>query len=72
MELILDSNRNALLTLDLKVSIATLGIGIGTLIAGLFGMNLRTGWEDDAHAFWVMSGVSGVVAVLVAWRGFRM
>ncbi|KAL1668693.1 cora-domain-containing protein, partial [Schizophyllum commune] len=71
VELILDSNRNALLTLDLKVSIATLGIGIGTLIAGLFGMNLRTGWEDDAHAFWVMSGVSGVVAILVAWRGFR-
>lgn len=66
MELILDSNRNSLLALDLKVctrlpgacqvttmiaahfppppqvSIATMGIGVGTLWAGLFGMNVRT------------------------------
>ena len=61
VELILDSNRNALLALDLKVgiriplrrtfcklkryifqvSIWTMGIGVGTLVAGLFGMNVR-------------------------------
>ena len=41
MELILDSNRNALLALDLKVSIVTMGIGVGALVAGLFGMNVR-------------------------------
>ena len=41
MELILDSNRNALLALDLKVSILTMGIGVGTLVAGVFGMNVR-------------------------------
>jgi magnesium transporter len=40
VELILDSNRNALLALDLKVSIGTMGIGIGALVAGLFGMNV--------------------------------
>lgn len=40
VELILDSNRNALLALDLKVSILTMGIGVGTLIAGVFGMNV--------------------------------
>ncbi|TRM60357.1 hypothetical protein BD626DRAFT_505084 [Schizophyllum amplum] len=72
VELILDSNRNALLTLDLKVSIATLGIGIGTLIAGIFGMNLKSGWEDHSHAFYAMAGVSGVFALLVSWRGFRI
>lgn len=43
VELILDSNRNALLGLDLKVSIGTLGIGTGALVAGLFGMNVGTG-----------------------------
>lgn len=37
----MDSNRNALLALDLKVSIGTMGIGMGALIAGLFGMNVR-------------------------------
>lgn len=41
VELILDSNRNALLALDLKISILTMGIGIGTLVAGVFGMNVR-------------------------------
>jgi len=38
VELILDANRNSLLGLDLKVSIATLGLTSGALIAGLFGM----------------------------------
>ena len=42
VELILDSNRNALLALDLKVSIVTMGIGVGALLAGLFGMNVRS------------------------------
>ncbi|KAJ8517130.1 hypothetical protein ONZ45_g5666 [Pleurotus djamor] len=40
VELILDANRNALLALDLQVSIGTMGIGTGALIAGLFGMNI--------------------------------
>lgn len=57
VELILDSNRNALLALDLKVrlfcqkneievlmicqvSIGTMGLGSGALVAGLFGMNV--------------------------------
>ena len=39
-ELMLDSGRNALLALDIKVSIATLGVGTGALIAGFFGMNV--------------------------------
>ena len=38
VELILDSNRNELLALDLKVSIGTLGLTSGALVAGLFGM----------------------------------
>ena len=60
VELILDSNRNSLLALDLKVrdvfqanwpkydhliiiaqvSIGTMGIGTGALVAGMFGMNV--------------------------------
>lgn len=38
IELILDANRNSLLGLDLKVSICTLGLTSGALVAGLFGM----------------------------------
>ncbi|KAL6301437.1 hypothetical protein BKA93DRAFT_797437 [Sparassis latifolia] len=66
VELLLDSNRNALLTLDLKVSILTMGVGIGTLVAGLFGMNLRSHLEDNEYAFAVMSGFSIIVAAAFA------
>ncbi|KAF8636345.1 hypothetical protein AX16_010998 [Volvariella volvacea WC 439] len=71
VELILDSNRNALLALDLQVSIATLGIGTGALVAGLFGMNLTSHMESHPYAFYVMSASSAAIAVLVAWAGFR-
>lgn len=38
----LDTGRNALLALDIKVSIATFGVGCGALVAGFFGMNVST------------------------------
>jgi len=62
VELILDSNRNALLTLDLKISIITMGLGVGTLLAGLFGMNLTSHLEEHSYAFYIMSGFSVVFA----------
>ena len=65
VELVLDSNRNELLALDLKVrtrslpvrlvsnisqiSIWTMGIGMGTLVAGLFGMNVRVFQPSVRH-----------------------
>ncbi|EKM56971.1 uncharacterized protein PHACADRAFT_93070 [Phanerochaete carnosa HHB-10118-sp] len=69
VELILDSNRNALLALDLRVSIVTMGIGVGTLVAGLFGMNLRSHIEESEYAFVIMSGVSMLIAAVFSWRG---
>jgi len=71
VELILDSNRNALLALDLKVSIGTMGIGTGALIAGLFGMNLASHMEEHPYAFAGMSVASTIIAFLVAWAGLR-
>lgn len=66
VELVLDSNRNALLALDLKVSILTMGIGIGTFVAGLFGMNLTSHIEDNEYAFIAMSSLSVVIASIFA------
>ncbi|KAI0316087.1 Mg2+ transporter protein cora-like protein [Amylostereum chailletii] len=71
VELILDSNRNALLALDLKVSIGTMGIGVGALIAGLFGMNLTSHIEDDPYAFFAMTALASLVTAMVAWGGMR-
>ena len=39
-ELMLDSGRNALLALDVKLSVATLGVGTGAFVVGVFGMNV--------------------------------
>jgi magnesium transporter len=40
VEHVLDASRNALLALDVKISIGTLGLGFGAMVAGLFGMNV--------------------------------
>lgn len=69
VELILDSNRNALLALDLKVSILTMGLGSGALVAGLFGMNLQSHLEEMPYAFVAMTVVSAAIAAFAAWGG---
>ncbi|ORY24946.1 hypothetical protein BCR39DRAFT_545311 [Naematelia encephala] len=71
-ELMLDSGRNALLALDVKISIATLGIGTGALIAGIFGMNLATDLETHPQAFWVVSGGATFIAFIVFLYGVRI
>ena len=52
---ILDANRNALMLLDLKFSIGTLGLGAGTFIAALYGMNLINFLEDSNIGFGAVS-----------------
>ncbi|KAA1476106.1 Mg2+ transporter protein cora-like protein [Dentipellis sp. KUC8613] len=71
VELILDSNRNALLALDLKVSIYTMGLGMGALVAGLFGMNLTSQLEDTPYAFAAMSVLATAIACLASLAGLR-
>ncbi|KAK7047923.1 magnesium ion transporter [Paramarasmius palmivorus] len=71
VELILDSNRNALLALDLQVSIATFGVGTGALIAGFFGMNLTNHMESHPYAFFGMTFMSGTLAFLASYALFR-
>ncbi|PLW06543.1 hypothetical protein PCANC_26428 [Puccinia coronata f. sp. avenae] len=71
IDLILDSNRNTLLALDLKVSIGTMGLGLGALTAGLFGMNLRTHLEADPYAFYIVTGSTLVAVALSIGYGCR-
>lgn len=49
-ELMLDTGRNALLALDIKVSIATFGVGCGALVAGFFGMNVSRSTTNPNHS----------------------
>lgn len=71
VELILDSNRNALLSLDLKISIITMGLGAGALGVGAFGMNLQNHWEDDGVAFAAVTGAIVGFTVIVIVMGLR-
>lgn len=85
-ELMLDSGRNALLALDIKVSIATLGVGTGALVAGFFGMNVRlsidtlfmltiqlaTHLETTEYAFLGIAGGASVLGILVFIYGSRI
>lgn len=61
---ILDANRNQLMLFEIKVSVATLGLAGGTLIAGLYGMNLENFIEDSNVAF---GAVTLTCFVLSAW-----
>jgi len=46
-----DANRNALMLLDLKFSIGTPGLAMGTFMAGVYGMNLESSIEETNWGF---------------------
>uniref|UniRef100_A0A7S1ECP4 EF-hand domain-containing protein n=1 Tax=Hemiselmis andersenii TaxID=464988 RepID=A0A7S1ECP4_HEMAN len=52
----LDSHRNSILQLNMRVSIATLALTGMAVPAGILGMNLTNGLEDIQGAFWVVTG----------------
>ncbi|OLL25918.1 Mitochondrial inner membrane magnesium transporter LPE10 [Neolecta irregularis DAH-3] len=71
VNIILDANRNSLMLLDLKVSMGTLGIGSGALVAGLFGMNLHTGLEESLFVFQYVSVFAFILTVGVCAYGLQ-
>jgi len=66
---ILDANRNALMLLDLKFSVGTLGLAMGTFLAGLYGMNLNNFMETANWGFGAVTGASMGFSLLVCWYG---
>lgn len=66
---ILDANRNSLMLLDLKFSVGTLGLAMGTFLAGLYGMNLENFIEETNWGFGAVTGVSVVFSLIVCWYG---
>ena len=64
---ILDANRNALMLLDLKFSIGTLGLAMGTFLAGLYGMNLENFIEETNWGFGAVTGVSSLFSLVVCY-----
>jgi magnesium transporter len=58
VQIMLDTNRNSLLLFELKLTVATMSVGTGALIASLFGMNLKNFMEDDPIAFGAVSAAT--------------
>lgn len=55
--------------LDLKFSIGTLGLAMGTFLAGLYGMNLENFIEETHWGFGTVTGFSTLFSLLVCWYG---
>ncbi|KAG7291648.1 magnesium ion transporter [Staphylotrichum longicolle] len=66
---ILDANRNSLMLLDLKFSVGTLGLAMGTFLAGLYGMNLENFIEETNWGFGAVTAVSSFFSLVVCWYG---
>jgi magnesium transporter len=69
----LDAVRNELLAFEIRINIATMGLGLGAFIAGMYGMNLTNGMEHNPSAFYVVFGTSTfLITVVVASAIFRL
>ena len=55
--------------LELKFSIGTLGLAMGTFLAGLYGMNLENFIEETNWGFGAVTGVSSIFSLIVCWYG---
>jgi magnesium transporter len=68
---ILDANRNQLMLLEIKFSVGTLGLAGGTLVAGLYGMNLNNFIEETDWGFGAVSVVCFGLSAIIAMYGMR-
>lgn len=71
----LDAVRNELLAFEIRINIITMGLALGAFIAGIYGMNLTNGLEQNTLAFYTVTGTSlciiGGVIVVGLLRLFR-
>ncbi|KAJ2718968.1 magnesium ion transporter [Coemansia sp. Benny D115] len=71
VNIILDSQRNSLLLLEIRLTILTVGLSTGTFLSGLFGMNLVNTLESRPEAFLVVSTIAFAAIVSLTVVGLR-
>lgn len=64
MRILADSQRNRIIKTNLYVSLATLAVSTSALGAGIFGMNLINGFENDPNAFMTVCVSLGAVMIV--------
>lgn len=72
MELHLASTRNAFLKTEIALDVLGAFFGFVAAVAGIFGMNIRSGWEEKTNVFWgvtVAFSLAGAAtfALLLCW-----
>lgn len=58
--------------LELRFSICTLGLGAGTFLAALYGMNLKNFMEESDFGFWGISIFSTLIGGIVLIYGLKV
>ncbi|KAJ2012360.1 magnesium ion transporter, partial [Coemansia sp. S610] len=71
VNIILDSQRNSLLLLEIRLTILTVGLSTGTFLSGLFGMNLVNSLENHPDAFFVVSAIAFTAIFALTFAGLR-
>ncbi|KAJ1812931.1 magnesium ion transporter [Coemansia sp. RSA 2598] len=71
VNIILDSQRNSLLLLEIRLTILTVGLSTGTFLSGLFGMNLVNALENRPEAFFVVSTIAFLAIFSLTFAGLR-
>jgi magnesium transporter len=63
----LDSQRNRVMLLELKLTMGTLALGSGGVMSGIFGMNLLNHLEKHPHGFSMVVGSMTLVTGSLLW-----
>ncbi|KAJ2815394.1 magnesium ion transporter, partial [Coemansia erecta] len=71
VNIILDSQRNSLLLLEIRLTILTVALSSGTFLSGLFGMNLINTFESHPNAFFFVSSVAFFSIMSLTFVGLR-
>lgn len=58
----MDSQRNKMIRVQTQMAVCSVSLGLGTLMTGMFGMNLTTGLETHPNAFFAFAGLSLVLS----------
>ncbi|ODQ64566.1 Mg2+ transporter protein, partial [Nadsonia fulvescens var. elongata DSM 6958] len=71
VNIILDANRNALMLLELKINVWTLGFTVGAFFAALYGMNLENYIEETDFGFGLVVGGVALFSAVVTLSNLR-
>ena len=65
----LDSSRNDMMLMEMKLRLGILGLTLGSLIVGFYGMNIYGFMKDSEWAFFGVSGFAALCSTILVRYG---